>query len=362
MLWIGSDEGIAGMKQEISNPHDKLFKQLLGEPENAASFLASNLPGDLVSHLDLSTLQVVQVSFIDTQFIQSEADLLFSLSIADRPGYVYFLFEHQSSPDAFMMLRLLGYMVRVWKRFQSVNPRADRLPPIIPMVLFHGPKGRHSPLTFQALVDIPAQGFMPYIPDFQCRLFDLSPFGLDRLTGNTIVRILGDLLGAFGRTDFQERVTRALATLNELSNAPGFARYLEILFRYILQVFDIPREEINHLVTKTLHKTDVKEFRMTTYEQLIREGEQIGMQKGEQIGMQKGEQIGMQKGEQIGIQKGVNLVLAQLISKKFQSDTETLMPLLGKLSAEQQEQLIERILLSQNLEEILEWLRSFDLN
>jgi predicted transposase YdaD len=55
------------VKQEISNPHDKLFKQLLGEPENAASFLAGNLPRELVSHLDLTTLRVVQASFIDAQ-------------------------------------------------------------------------------------------------------------------------------------------------------------------------------------------------------------------------------------------------------------------------------------------------------
>jgi predicted transposase/invertase (TIGR01784 family) len=104
--------------QKISNPHDKLFKQLLGESENAASFPADNLPREIASHLDLSTLQVVQASFIDARFIQSEADLLFSVAIADRPGYVYFLFEHQSGPDVFMLLRLLGYMVRVWKRFQ----------------------------------------------------------------------------------------------------------------------------------------------------------------------------------------------------------------------------------------------------
>ncbi|WP_353740599.1 Rpn family recombination-promoting nuclease/putative transposase [Desulfoferrobacter suflitae] len=30
------------MTQQISNPHDKLFKQLLGEPENAADFVANN--------------------------------------------------------------------------------------------------------------------------------------------------------------------------------------------------------------------------------------------------------------------------------------------------------------------------------
>ena len=63
-----SEKG-AEVTEQISNPHDKLFKQLLGEPENAADFVANNLPADLVSHLDLSTLEVVQVSFIDAQFV-----------------------------------------------------------------------------------------------------------------------------------------------------------------------------------------------------------------------------------------------------------------------------------------------------
>jgi predicted transposase YdaD len=289
--------GEAEVKPEISNPHDKLFKQILGEPENAADFLANNLPRELVSHLELNTLQVVQVSFIDAQFIQSEADLLFSVTIAGRPGYVYFLFEHQSSADAFMMLRLLGYMVRVWKRFQRQNPECERLPVIVPMVLFHGPRGWQGPLSLHSLVEIPGEGFAPYTPDFQCKLYDLSPFGKDQLAGNALVRILGDLLGAAGRPDFYERVTRVFHILNEFANAPSFARYLEILFRYILQVFDLPKEDLGHLVTETL-KPDVKEFLMTTYEQLIQEGKQIGLQQGEQ--------------------RATNRFVTQLIAKKFQ--------------------------------------------
>lgn len=329
------------MTQEISNPHDKLFKQLLGEPENAADFLANNLSAELVCHLDLSTLQVVHVSFIDTQFVQSEADLLFSVTIANRPGYVYFLFEHQSSPDAFMILRLLGYMVRVWKRFQREKPECDRLPVIIPMVLFHGPRGWQGPLAFQSLVDVPAASFAPYTPEFRCRLYDLSPFGKDQLEGNAVVRILGDLLGAFGRPDFEKRVTRAIDTLNELMNAPGFARYLEILFRYILQVFDIPKEDLGRLVTGTL-KRDVKEFLMTTYEQLIQEGRQEGRQEGEQIGASR--------------------VLIRLLSKKFPGDAVRLMPLLNQLSPQQQEELGERVLEAHNLDEIREWLKSVGHN
>jgi predicted transposase YdaD len=326
-FWI-SEKG-AEVTGQISNPHDKLFKQLLGEPENAADFAANNLPSEIVSHLDLNTLQVVQVSFIDAQFVQSEADLLFSVTIDGRPGYVYFLFEHQSSPDGFLLLRLIGYMVRVWKRFHAEKPDWDRLPAIIPMVLFHGPRGWQGPLSFQDLVDVPAESFVPYTPAFQCKVYDLSPFGKDHLLGNAVVRILGDLVSAHGRPDFEERIQRAFDTLNELMHAPSFARLLEIIFRYVLDVFDIPKDDLAHLVTQTL-KPDVKEFLMTTSEQLRQEGRQ----------------------------EGANRLLVRQLSKKFSSDVLHLMPLLNQLSPEQQGELGERILEAGSIEEIREWLKS----
>jgi hypothetical protein len=169
------------------------------------------------------------------------------------------------------------------------------------------------------------------------------------VAGNAAVRILGDLLGAFGRPDFEDRVKRAFDTLNELMNAPGFARLLEIMFRYILQVFDIPKEDLGNLVIRTL-KPDVKEFLMTTYEQLKQEGRQEGEQKGRK------------EGEQKGRQEGANLVLGKLLSKKFQVDPVDLMPLLSKVTAAQQEELIERVLQSPSLQEIIDWLKATGQN
>jgi len=55
------------MATDLHNPHDKLFKQLLGERETAASFLRENLPEPVVRHLDLEHLEVLQASFIDAQ-------------------------------------------------------------------------------------------------------------------------------------------------------------------------------------------------------------------------------------------------------------------------------------------------------
>ena len=116
-------------------------------------------------------------------------------------------------------------------------------------------------------------------------------------------------------------------------NAPGFARYLEILFRYVLQVFDIPKDDLGNLVTGTI-KRDVKELLMTTYERLIQEGELIG----------------------------ANRVLTRLLAKRFQQDLGELTPLLKGLSGEREEELIEKILQSGSLQEIIDWLKSVGRN
>ena len=337
------------MDRDIWSPHDRLFKQMLGEPKNAASFLESNLPRGLTSHIDLGALEVLHASFIDAQFAQSEADLLFSAPIANRPGYVYILFEHQSSPDAFMALRLLGYMVRVWKRFQRDNPGGRRLPVILPMVLFHGPRGWRGASTFEALVDAPDEGFAEYIPKLRFRLFDLSPFSEEDVAGNAEVRILRDMLGAFGRKDFMTRVARAFEALNELSQSPGFARHLEILFRYVLEVYDIPKEDFIDLAAHTI-KANVKEAIMTTYERLIEEGKQIGLSEGKQIGLSEGKQIAS------------NNLLLRMLSKRFRTDAAFLIPQLSRLTMEQKEELGEILLDAESIEEVLDWLKAASCN
>src|SRR5213595_3038859 len=51
----------------ISNPHDKFFKDLLGQSELAADFLRNYLSPEVVNRLDLATLELQKDSFIDTE-------------------------------------------------------------------------------------------------------------------------------------------------------------------------------------------------------------------------------------------------------------------------------------------------------
>src|SRR6187399_1970474 len=101
---------------DTKQPHDALFKKTFSVVEHAAAELRAVLPAALVARTDFSTLALCPGSYIDENLAGSQSDLLFSVKVDGKPSLIYVLFEHQSSPDKLMPLRLLGYIVRILVR------------------------------------------------------------------------------------------------------------------------------------------------------------------------------------------------------------------------------------------------------
>ena len=130
-------------------PHDALFKSVFQHPENAVTELQHVLAPEPVSAIDWATLKLEPGSFVDEKFAYEHSDLLFS---ADARGsgervLVYVLFEHQSTAEPKMALRLLSYMVRIWERFSDDEKnKKSPLPLIVIEAAARGgrPRGRPS--------------------------------------------------------------------------------------------------------------------------------------------------------------------------------------------------------------------------
>src|SRR5690349_17799203 len=99
----------------LVTPHDTLFKVLFSNPRRAAEVLRHVLPPGVARRIDWSTLRCEPGSFIDEELRGSHADLLFSAQMDGQTVEIYVLYEHQSSFDEWMPLRLLRYMVRIWE-------------------------------------------------------------------------------------------------------------------------------------------------------------------------------------------------------------------------------------------------------
>ena len=89
-------------------PHDALFKSVFQQPENAAAELQHVLSAEHVSAIDWSSLKLEPGSYVDEKLADQHSDLLFSAN-AQASGervFVDLLFEHQSTPEPRMALRL----------------------------------------------------------------------------------------------------------------------------------------------------------------------------------------------------------------------------------------------------------------
>lgn len=158
-----------------STPHDALFKSTFERPEHAAAQLRHMLPENVSSAVDWSTLALEPGSFVDSELADQHSDLLFSAEAkgSSQRVLVYLLFEHQSTGDPMMALRLLGYMVRIWDRYRRTNP-GKPLPLIIPAVLSQVPGGWSPPTRFADLFEAGLGTLkQDVLPDFVYAVDDL---------------------------------------------------------------------------------------------------------------------------------------------------------------------------------------------
>ena len=88
---------------------------------------------------------------------------------------VYVLLEHKSAPDPLVALQLLRYTTRLWDHHlrQGADPP---LPPVVPLVFYHGRRRWKVATELSALLD-PPEELKPFVPRFRWRRV-LAPFSV----------------------------------------------------------------------------------------------------------------------------------------------------------------------------------------
>lgn len=220
-------------------PHDAIFKSVFQDPEHAAAELRHILPGELASAIQWSSLKLEPGSFVDPKLADQHSDLLFS---ADAQGsgervLVFLLFEHQSTNDPMMALRMLSYMVRIWTRHAKSNAH-DPLPLIIPALLAQVPGGWSAPSRFSELFATEARKLgRAVLPDFAFAVDDLHLATDDDLRQRALpdpatvtlwlMRDVRDRAALFARlADWADDLER-------IARGPGGDDVLALLLRYI---------------------------------------------------------------------------------------------------------------------------------
>lgn len=180
----------------VNNPHDKFFKQVLGDRKTAKDFLTNYLPQDLLSTIELDSLEIQKDTYIDEELREQLSDILYTVKIKGKKGYIYFLFEHKSYPYQAIALQLLKYMVKIWDQ-KAIKENKSTLPPVIPLLLYHGKeKWQHNPnlsSLIEGIEELP-DNIKRYIPDYEYVFYDFSPYSAEDIRGGVELQIFISLL------------------------------------------------------------------------------------------------------------------------------------------------------------------------
>ena len=277
---------------DIHQPHDRLFRAVFSDASEAASLLQTALPDTIRGSFDWTTFTLVEGTFIDNDLRESQSDLLYQVEHVETGQSVsmYLLFEHQSSPDPWMRLRLLRYCCRIWEDDLRSDPDRRELRPIVPVVFYQGPRGWNHSTEFADLFPEAVRS-LPWVPRFTHELLDQTTLEPDAVGGGIKGRIAQLLMMiAFGRhVDAALQLTAQLLSL--LGQAGGGVNERRRFYLYLMATQDL---DIVQTFREVLRRQGLDEGDdiMTYAQQLLAEGEAKGRAEGLIEGEQRGEQRG----------------------------------------------------------------------
>jgi hypothetical protein len=268
-------------------PHDALFKAVFSQPEHAAALLATLVPAPFAARVDWTSLAPLPANFVDARLAQRHSDLLFSVrTVGGTPVLVYLLMEHQSEPDEWMALRLLGYVDRIWQAWRRDHPRAERIPAVLPLVVHHGRGGWTAASSLSELYDLDVdarEALAPHLLELRFLLDDLGAIPTEQLERRPITDLGRLALLLLQRIrispDVVADVWRWMDMLRRVRRGPGGVPAFRLLMSYIVHVLGTAPAGMAGALEAGLGP-EVREEYMAAAQELIDQGREEGRAEG----------------------------------------------------------------------------------
>ncbi len=130
-------------------------------------------------------------------------------------------------------------MVEIWE-IKRDNKEENKLPIIMPIVLYHGDTDWYAGASFHHLLegykDFPLD-LQKYVPDYEFFLYDVSGYKDENVQLNVFLRIIG--VSGYPQKGYPRRgntIYQAVDYLRQLQNQTRAIAYLKTLFYYIFRV------------------------------------------------------------------------------------------------------------------------------
>ena len=332
---------------QIEHFPDRSTRWLFQDKENVRG-LVEIVAGELVELIDFSQLAQINRSFIPDNLREQESDLVFSVPLHSTSEtdelLIYILIEHQSTVDVTMGFRVLFYMVQIWdaqrREWELENiPKSEwRFRPILPIVFYTGEQRWSTPLTLNAVMDIP-DVFSRFVPQFDTLFLSVKETDETNLTKSD--HSLGWLLTVLkkeraNRETIRTALIEAMSHINTLDDAQSQQRQRAIFYLFLLILHRRPVEEheelrtlVDQYIQQPSDREEVEVMAQTMAERLI----ERGIEQGETRAKQE--------------------VILKMIRLRFDSVPESVASQITRIrSLSRLDSLVENVLTAQTLDEI----------
>lgn len=222
------------MSKPLPDPHDRFFRETFSRREVAEGFLRGYLPQHIVDGIRWDTLAIAKDSFIEKALRNHFSDLLYTARHKNREIKIYLLVEHKSHPDTWVPLQLLRYQVRIWELHRKQHPKKP-LPPILPLVLYHGQPRWQGPDDFKALFGETDAALSAYIPNVRHEFCDLALPEPAAIKGAVLSRLCLLALKHIFDPEPKQALAEILPLVRDILERDTALEMLEVVLRYYVQ-------------------------------------------------------------------------------------------------------------------------------
>jgi len=275
--------------------HDSGYKRLLSNKTIFRQLIETFVEEEWVQFVDFEHAERVDKSFVSEHYKETESDIIYRVPIQQTDSstqevYFYILIEFQSTVQRLMAVRVLHYISSFYMDYQQSRPwkDIDKLPAILPIVLYNGNEKWTAPTNIRELVEE-----YPPLGNFQLGFEYLklaeNEFTLNQLLG--IRNIISTLFLVEAHYDITLLSEELLKLYDKETDREALTVFLN-WFRQLALHGRIDEAEYGSLAQNISSKEEVRSMLLTALE---KERETIRQEALEQ-GLEQGIERGIERG------------------------------------------------------------------
>ena len=287
------------MFKKTNTPHDSIVKQHLLTIDGAIAFIKQYVEPEILSLLDLSSIEIINTEFIDRSIRRLHSDILYKIKFKDTKEYIYILIEHQSTLYRYMNIKVLAYQLAITKRHINNNKHEKYLPYIITFVYYNG----------EVETDLFERDISELYKD--PKIYKKYEFGR-YIFININKKTINEVFDQGENLILLDMLLKKDVDLDDISKAFLIAQnkgmFDELIFHSVIYLLGkVEQGKKVQVEEKIVNKLNMKEDIMNYIQSLKKEGRELGKIEGMELGKIEGMELGKIEGMELGKIEGMEL-------------------------------------------------------